>query len=167
MLMLAGAAVLVASPMAAGKIDGHATVNGKAATLTFVAATTAENLFDEKQRDIVVLVADKPIPPDINPGDDVTVSLHARTGEFRAVMFRIDPTKKLLNVKLFEKGLPGLLSFGARDFELIPAAIDAKHASGRLHTKAPTTFDGTTLDFDATFDAIVGGTHAPAPAGRR
>ena len=156
--------VLAAQPKAAGKVEGHASVNGKPATLTFVAATTVENLFNDKKKDVVVLVADKPVPADIDPGDEVTVSLHARKGEFRAVMLRIDATKKLINVKLFEKGLSGLLMFAAKDFELVPGAMDAKHAAGRVHTKAPTTFDGTTLDFDATFDALIGGAPAPMPA---
>ena len=89
------------------------------------------------------------------------MSLHARKGEFRAVMVRMDMTKKLLNVKLFEPGLSGLLMFGAKDFELTVSRIDERGAAGRIRTKAQTTFEGKTLDIDATFDATIA---AAAPA---
>jgi autotransporter translocation and assembly factor TamB len=160
--------LLVIRPQAAGKVDGHASVNGKPATLTFAAAATAENLFDDKKKDMIVLLADHPMPAGVDAGDEVTVSLHARKGEFRAVMVRIDTTRKLINVKLFEKGLSGLLQYGAKDFELTMTALDAKRAAGRVRTKAPTKFDNTTLDLDATFDvsleAAPAAKPAPAPA---
>src|SRR5262249_28344821 len=79
---------------------------------------------------------------------------------FRALMVRIDATKKLVNVKLFEKGLAGLLILPAKDFDLVAGKADATGAAGRIHTKAPSTFEGTTVVLDATFDAVI----ASAPA---
>ena len=163
-LVLLTLAVLVIHPQAAGKVDGHASVNGKPATLTYAAAATAENLFDDKKKDMLVLLADHPMPAGMDPGDEVAVSLHARKGEFRAVMIRIDTTKKLINVKLFEKGLNGLLQYGAKDFDLTLTALDAKRAAGRVKTKAPTKFDNTTLDLDATFDVSLEAAPAAKPA---
>lgn len=155
-LALALAAMASIHAVAAAKIEGHASVNGKSTPLTFAAAGTAENLFDDKKKDVIVLLADHAVPADLAADDEVGISLHARKGEFRAVMLRIDTTKKLLNVKLFDKGIAGLVMFAAKDFELIPGTIDMKTAAGRIHTKAPTTFSGTTLELDATFDAAVG-----------
>jgi hypothetical protein len=57
-----------------------------------------------------------------------------------------------------------VLIFGAKDFELLPGKIDDKGAAGRIHTKAPTTFSGATLEFDATFDAAITTAVIKAPA---
>ena len=71
-------------------------------------------------------------------------------------MIRIDAAKTLRNVKLFVPGLSGLLIFAAKDFELMATKADDKGAAGRIRTKAPTTFEGQTLELDATFDVAVG-----------
>jgi hypothetical protein len=156
-------ALAVVSAQAAGKVEGRVSVNGKPATLTFVAAATVENLFDSKKRDVIVVLAGRAVPADIEADDDVMLSMHARKGEFRAVGVRIDSAKKVVNVKLFDQGIQGVLMYGANDFELAATAMDAKRAAGRVRTKAPTKFDGTTLDLDATFDAVIGAAPAPAP----
>ena len=165
-LLAAGALMMLfVRPMvAAGKVTGHAAVNGKSAVLTYAAATTVEGLFDDTKKDTIVLLADRPVAADVDPGDEVAVSLHARKGEFRALMLRIDDTRKLINVKLFDQGIQGVLMFPGAGFEFVPGTMTAKGAAGRIHTRAPTTFDGTTLECDATFDAPVSSAAPAAPA---
>ncbi len=89
----------------AGKATGTFTVDGTSTTLAVAVHTSVENLFDDKKRDTLIVLSDKPLG-DTAPDDEIGISMRARTGDITVLALRIDGAK-LTNVKVSHKGLSG------------------------------------------------------------
>ncbi|MGE0042529.1 MAG: hypothetical protein AB7H88_21985 [Vicinamibacterales bacterium] len=152
-LTLVATAPLAAA--AAGKATGTLTVDKAPATLTAAVETTAENLFDDKKQDRLIVITDRPLG-DTAP-DDIDLSMRARRGDLTAMVLRYDGAK-LVNVSLFYKGLGGKV--------LLPGAwftVTGKGAAGSLKL-APREFDGHTYATAVDFAAVpYVAPRAPAP----
>src|SRR5262245_45021469 len=143
----------------AGKASATATIDGIASPLPFAVETRKENLFDEKKRDTVVVLTDKPLGA-TKPDDEVELSLRARRGELLVFALRTDGNK-LVNVTVSHKGLSGIVILPGAWFEYVPA----KAAAGTLKL-AKRDYEGHSYAIDTTFAAApyVAPLPAPAPA---
>ena len=145
----------------AGKASGTATIDGIATPLTFAVETRKENLFDEKRRDIVVVLTDKTLGA-TRPDDEVELSLRARRGELLVFALRTDGNK-LVNVTVSHKGLNGLVILPGSWFEY----ESARAGTGTLKL-AKRDYEGHSYAVDATFAAAPyvapRPTTTPAPA---
>src|SRR5690349_4494826 len=86
-----------------GKAVGSFTYDATTVTLTHATEGRAENLFDSKKMDTIVLLSDRALGSTA-PDDDIELSLRARKGDLAALMLRIDGAR-LINVSVFLKGL--------------------------------------------------------------
>src|SRR5689334_8954586 len=116
-LRVALVALALASPAFAadpGKATGTVTIDGATTTMTLAASSEGENLFDDKKKDTMVTITDRALG-DAEAGDDVSLSMHARNGDFVVFMLRIDGTK-LTNVSVMHKGLSGVVKLPGQWF---------------------------------------------------
>jgi hypothetical protein len=139
----------------AGKAGGTAAIDGIVTPLAFAVETRKENLFDQKRRDLVVVLTDKPLGA-AKPDDEVELSLRARRGELLVFALRTDG-HKLVNVTVSHKGLNGIvilpgswfeytsvragagtLKLAKRDYEGHSYAIDARFAAAAYDAPRPT-----------------------------
>ena len=155
---------LLASPAFAvepGKAVGTVTIGGVTATLAVATESTAENLFDDKKKDTIITLTDKPLGG-TDASDDIELSMRARKGELVVLMLRIDGTK-LVNVGVMYKGLSGVDKLPGAWFQY---ATTGKGA-GTLKM-AKRDFDGKSYACDVQFAAAPAAPkkveEAPAPA---
>jgi len=142
----AGSLASAAFALDAGKASGSAVIDGVALPLAFAVDTRKENLFDEKKRDVVVVLTDKPLGA-TRPDNEVELSLRARRGDLTAVALRIDGNT-LVNVTVSYKGLNGLVVLPGPWFQYGPP----KAGVGSLRL-ARHEFDGHSYEMDVTFAA--------------
>ena len=153
-------AIGLASPAVAvdaGKAGGTATIDGIATPLAFAVETRKENLFDEKKRDTVVVLTDRPLGA-TKPDDEVELSLRARRGELLVFALRTDGNK-LVNVTVSHKGLSGIVILPGAWFEYAPA----KAGAGSLKL-AKRDYEGHSYAIDTTFAAAPYVAPRPTPA---
>src|SRR5262245_60868152 len=94
-------ALCIAGPAFAvdpGKASGTVTIDGTAMPLAVSVQTRKDNLFDDKKKDLVVVVSDKPLGVS-KLDDEVELSMRARRGDLVVLAMRIDGSK-LVNVTL-------------------------------------------------------------------
>lgn len=92
--LLAASTCIAAASSAAdpGKAIGSLTIDGKATKLEIAVTGTVENLFDEKKKDTLIVISDRPLG-EIAPDDDIEMAMRARKGQLVALSLRIDGTK--------------------------------------------------------------------------
>lgn len=134
-----------------GKAAGTVTFNGVTTNLTVAIETTAENLFDDKKKDTIITLADKPLG-ETSAGHDIELSMRARKGDLTVLMLRLDGTK-LVNVSVMHKGLSGVDKLPGQWFQYTPLSGKA----GGMLKLAKRDFDGKSYACDVQFTA------APAP----
>ncbi len=162
-LSVALVALLAPPALAAdpGKAVGTVTIDGVTTALTLAAASTAENLFDDKKKDTIITLTDRPLG-DAEAGDDVSLSMRARRGDLTVAMLRIDGAR-LVSVSLMYKGLSGVVILPGVWFQY---AATGKSA-GTL-TLAKRENDGHSyacqVEFAAAAAAAPKKEEAPAPA---
>lgn len=98
-----------------GKAAGTLTFDATTVTLAYATLGKAENLFDDKKSDVLVVLTDKPLGTTA-PDDDIDLSMRARKGDIAALMLRIDGAR-LVNVSVFHKGLSGKVILPGAWFE--------------------------------------------------
>jgi hypothetical protein len=157
------AAAALATPAAAvdpGKASGTFAIDGTTTPLAFAVETRKENLFDDKKKDLVVVLTDKALG-EAKPDDEVELSLRARRGELVALALRIDGVR-LVNVAVSHKALKGVVVLPGAWFQYTAA----KPGTGTLKL-AKRDFDGhayeTTVEFAAAPPSAPRQTSAPAP----
>jgi hypothetical protein len=109
MLFAVALAAGVAVPLSAvdaGRANGTVTIDGTTMPLPFAVQTRKDDLFDEKKRDLVVVLTDKQLSA-TRPDDEIGLSLKARRGELVALALRFDGDT-LVNVTVSYKSLSGL-----------------------------------------------------------
>ncbi len=141
-----------------GKAAGTITIDGAATPIMLAAASDAENLFDDKKRDTLITITDRALG-DTEAGDDVSLSMRARTGDLVVVLLRLDGAK-LTNVTLMYKGLSGVVKLPGQWFTFTSTGRNA----GTLKL-ARKEVDGHTYACDLTFTAAtIAKKPAPPPA---
>jgi hypothetical protein len=151
MLFAVALAVGVAVPLSAvdaGRANGTVTIDGTNVPLPFAVETRKDDLFDEKKRDLVVVLTDKQLSA-TRPDDEIGLSVKAHRGELVALALRFDGGT-LVNVTVSYKSLSGLvilpgtwfqytagskpgvgtLRLPAREFEGHSYALDVDYAAG-------------------------------------
>src|SRR5262245_18698392 len=140
----------------AGKAVGTVTIDGTTMPLALAVQTRKDNLFDDKKKDLVVVVTDKALGS-TKPDDEIELSMKARRGELIVLAMRIDGST-LVNVTLSYKGLSGLvilpgswfqytsprtaegtLKLASREFDRHRYAVDVEFAAGRSVVPRQTT----------------------------
>jgi hypothetical protein len=158
LVALAFAAGVAAPVFAAetGKATGTATIDSTTIPLAFAVQTRKENLFDDKKRDLVVVLTDKPLGA-TKPDDEIDLSLRARRGELIVIALRLDGDK-LVNVTVSHNGLSGLVILPGSWFQYTWAG-----SSGTV-TLEKREFGGHSYAIDAQFAAAPYATPRPAAA---
>ena len=146
-------AIAVAQAAEPGKAVGSFSYDTTTVTLTHATEGKAENLFDSKKTDMIVLLSDRALGATA-PHDDIDISLRARKGDLAALMLRIDGGK-LVNVSVFHRGLSGKILLPGAWFQYTAA----KPGAGTLKLAAR-EFDGKKYATSVEFAA------APAPAAK-
>jgi hypothetical protein len=139
--------VVLATPLFGaepGKATGTVTIDGTTTAMTLAVSSESENLFDDKKKDTMVTVVDRALG-DAEAGDDVSLSMRARTGEIVVVMLRMDGAK-LTNVSVMYKGLSGVIKLPGQWFTFTSSG----KTSGTLKL-AKKEFDGHSYACDLTF----------------
>lgn len=91
---MATPAVAIAAPVA-----GTAALNGKPIVLTHVLAKLHDNAEGVVGKPLLIVVADRPIPPGALNGIGETVASQlAMAGKLRGLLFRIDPARPYLSL---------------------------------------------------------------------
>jgi hypothetical protein len=122
LLFLAGVATVAGSALAVenGRAKGTVAVDQTTVTLAYATSTTTPGLFDEKKKDTIVVLSDRPLG-EIAPDDAVELHLRARSGKLVALALRLDGTK-LINVGVHAAGLDGVI--------VLPGQWFTYHANG-------------------------------------
>lgn len=129
-----------------GKAVGSATIDGTTTPLAFAVETRKDNLFDEKKRDTVIVLTDRPLGA-TKPDDEVELSLRARQGELLVFAVRLDGAR-IVNVTVSHKGLSGLVILPAAWFQYSAARANA----GTLKL-AKRDYEGHSYALDVEFAA--------------
>jgi hypothetical protein len=136
------------SAVDAGRANGTVTIDGTTVSLPFAVETRKDDLFDEKKRDLVIVLTDKQLSA-TRPDDEIGLSLKARRAELVVLALRFDGDT-LVNVTVSYKSLSGLavlpgawfrytagtkpgvgtLRLHAREFEGHSFAVDVDFAAG-------------------------------------
>jgi len=140
-----------------GKAAGTFTYDATTVALTRAVETKVEGLFDEKKKDTLVVLTDKPLGATA-PDDDIELSLRARTGEITALVLRIDGAK-LVNVSVYHRGLNGKTVLPGAWFQYAGAA----RGMGSLKL-TPRAFDDHSYACALEYQAAPAAAAAPAPA---
>jgi hypothetical protein len=140
----------VAAPLPAvdaGRANGTVTIDGTTVPLPFAVETRKDNLFDEKKRDLVVVLTDKQLSA-TRPDDEIGLSVKARRGELAVLALRFDGGT-LVNVTVSHKNLNGLVILPGAWFQY---TAGSKPGIGSL--KLPTReFEGHSYALDVDFAA--------------
>jgi hypothetical protein len=106
-LTVAAAGMGSALALESGRAKGTLAVDKTTTTLAYATHSTVPGLFDEKKKDTIVVLSDRPLG-DIAPDDAVELHLQARNGKLVALALRLDGTK-LVNVGVHAAGLDGVI----------------------------------------------------------
>ena len=160
LLALALALCVAAAPLAVetSKASGTLTIDGTEYPLLFAVETRKDNLFDEKKRDVVVVLTDKQLNV-TKPDDEIGLTVKARRGELVALSLRIDGGT-LVNVAVSHKDLDRLVIIPGAWFQYIAGS---RPGAGRLKL-IEREFEGHSLAIDVEFSAAPGARSATRPA---
>jgi hypothetical protein len=154
----------VAAPLSAvdtGRANGTVTIDGNTLPLPFAVETRKDDLFDEKKRDLVVVLTDKQLSA-TRPDDEIGLSLKARRGELVVLALRFDGNT-LVNVTVSYKSLSGLIILPGAWFQY---TAGSKPGVGTLRLPAR-KFEGHSyaLDIDFAAGTYSGPRQNPTPTG--
>jgi hypothetical protein len=163
-LVAVAVALGVAAPLSAvdaGRANGTVTIDGTTMSLPFAVETRKDDLFDEKKRDLVVVLTDQQLRA-TKPDDEVGLSLKARRGELVVLALRFDGGT-LVNVTVSHKSLSGLVILPGAWFQY---TAGSKPGVGTLRLPAR-EFEGHSyaLDIDFAAGTYTGPRQSPTPTG--
>lgn len=150
------------------KASGTFTLDGVTYKITNVVSKTKENAFDEKKKDVVVLLTDKLVAA--KDFDFSEMNMQGNSGKIHGIMLNIDDQKtpvSMLVMGVAQKSGTNLCEFEAVKFE-------PDFVQGRVYLKEPAETFGKKYTFDIQFQTPVTNTAAtvadettgtPLPAG--
>jgi hypothetical protein len=137
-----------------GGAAGTFKLDGKSVKLAYAIARTAPNSFDEKKKDVVVLLTQSPVSADIFT-DEHKLFDGVKSGSIRGLLVKIDSDEKPYSLQLLDpNGIQlsgsGIFNFDATDFS-------NKHVAGKFFTNGEEEFMGgkQKYSYDVTFAAPV------------
>jgi hypothetical protein len=140
------------------KAEGTLTIDGTAFPVSFAVETSKDNLFNEKKRDLVVVLTDQQLRA-TKPDDEVGLTVKAHRGELVVLALRID-NGTLVNVSVSHKDLQGIV--------ILPGAWFHYTARGRPGVGSlklpPRDFEGHSYAIDVEFAAAPGARPPVRPA---
>jgi hypothetical protein len=168
-----------APKIADGQASGTLKVDGKTVKLTHAIARTKRNSFDEKKKDVVVLLTQVPVAPELFV-DDMKLFSEAEAGKVQGLLVTIDSDEKPYHLYVLDSKANMQLS-GSGIFNFDSTDFSEKHVSGKFFTTEEQDFMGKhKYSYDVTFavpvqmiavasemtvDASSGGTKLPAGGG--
>lgn len=133
-----------------GTASGTMVVDGTKVKLAHAIARTKPNAFDEKKKDVVVLLTQNPVSPELFVDDEKLFSA-ASDGSVQGLLVTIDSAEKpyhlqILNPKAsVQVSGSGIFNFDATDFS-------DKHVAGKFFTTSEEDFMGKhKYSYDVTF----------------
>lgn len=131
------------------KATGTFTLDGMTYKITNVQAKTEENAFDEKKKDVVVLLTDKPVPAkDFDFGE---MNMQGNSGKIHGIMVNIDDQQK--PVSLLVMGVAQRSGTSPCEFQAVKFGPD--FVQGRVYLKGPEETFGKKYMFDIQFESPV------------
>ena len=140
--------------IADGQAVGTLKVDGKTVKLTNAIARVKPNAFDEKKKDVVVLLTAAPVAADMF-ADDSKLFEAVDKGTVQGLIVTIDDEEKPYHLQLLDPKAPlqmsgsGIFNFDATDYS-------DKHVTGKFYTTADEDFMGKhKYSYNVTFAAPV------------
>jgi hypothetical protein len=140
--------------IADGQASGTLKLDGKTVKLTNAIARTKPNSFDEKKKDVVVLLTQTPVSPEVFV-DDSKLFGAAEAGTVQGLLVTIDSDEKPYHLYVLDSKSnmqlsgSGIFNFDASDFT-------DKHVAGKFFTTEEQDFMGKhKYSYDVTFAAPV------------
>ena len=137
-----------------GGATGTLTVDGTTVKLAHAIARTKPNAFDEKKKDVVVLITQNPVSAEMFVDDDKLFSA-ASDGSVQGLLVTIDSDEKPYHLQVLvpkasmQVSGSGFFNFDATDFS-------TKHVAGKFFTTSEQDFMGKhKYTYDVTFAAPV------------
>jgi hypothetical protein len=137
-----------------GGAAGTLKVDGKTVKLTHAIARTKPNAFDEKKKDVVVLLTQEPVSAEMFVDEDKLFEA-VKGGSIRGLLVTIDSEEKPYHLQLLDPDVnlqmsgSGIFNFDSTDFS-------DKHVAGKFFTTAEEDFMGKhKYSYDVTFAAPV------------
>jgi hypothetical protein len=144
-----------------GQASGTLKLDGKTVKLTNAIARTKPNSFDEKKKDVVVLLTQTPVSADLFVDDSKLFSA-AEAGTVQGLLVTIDSDEKPYHLYVLDSKSnmqlsgSGIFNFDASDFT-------DKHVAGKFFTTEEQDFMGKhKYSYDVTFAAPVQAIVAPS-----
>ena len=154
--LLCGAALLHAAAARAGnRVEGQLVVDGKPVEMKHVYAFAQPGFFDEKKQDVVVLMCDAPVPPDLVRDPFARMDL-VKAGKLHCVEQTIDEGGQVINYKVQHSRFGVPEGGGSTEHVFEAKTFDGKTAAGRSRTTAPQkSWDDVPYAYDIEFSAAI------------
>ncbi len=160
-VVTAGATAVARQAPAAGKASGTITVDGKAMTLAHAYAWAEPNTFDKQKTDVVVLLTEKPVPPEAFTGVEGLLAVGRRIQGF--VLYAIDDQGSLTREVVDHPALGGqwIQMSGATRSSFTKKTFSPQRVEGAFQTDGVEKVLGHS--YQATVQAAADVTPAPRP----
>ncbi len=154
---LGAALALIAgvSVVARADVSGQFVVDGKPVKITHAYAYAEKGFFDPKKQDVVVVLCDAEVAPDV-ARDWMSRRELSKAGKLRCVEQIIDSDKKVINYKVQHERFK-MPQGGGSTFHVFEATVfDGKTVAGRMRTTAPQKdFYDVPYSYDVTFSVPI------------
>ena len=151
LLTLAVTVPFAATAWAGDAAKGELTVAGQKLTLSHVYAYATAGFFDKAKTDVVVILADAPIPAE---SAREPFGLEGKVPQY--LQITVNSEGQIISLRPEHKAFKIVPSGASTDFVFEKKVHDGKTISGRVYSKAPQKgFKDEVWTFDATFEAAV------------
>ncbi len=156
-----GVVTLAGQAAPAGKASGTITIDGKAVTLAHAYAWAEPNPFDKQKTDVVVLLTEKPVPPEAFVGAEGLLAVGRRIQGF--VLYKIDDQGALTGEVVDHPALGGqwIQMSGATRTSFTKKTLSPQRVEGAFQTDGVEKVLGHT--YQAKVQAAADVTPAPRP----
>jgi len=127
-----------APKIADGTASGTMKVDGATVKLTHAIARLKPNAFDEKKKDVEVLLTDQAVPAELFVDDDKLYA-DVKSGKLHGLVVAIDEDEKPYHLQLLHAKAMFQLS-GSGFFNFDPTDFSEKHAAGRFFSNGEEDF---------------------------
>jgi hypothetical protein len=129
--------------------DGSLTVNQEKVKLVQVYAFAATGFFDKQHDDTVVVLTDRAVTPE-QARDVSALRRMAQDGKLAFVQETINAGGQIINYTVGHKAFKAIPSGGSTD-HVFEGKVAGQSISGKVYTKSPGEFFGTTFEYSAEF----------------
>ncbi len=137
-----------------GKAEGQLIVNDEASKLQYAYAVTQPGFFDETKEDILVIVTNIPLS-DGAVEDWAERNRLESEGTLHCIEMTVNAEKRPISVKIRHNAFEASPSGLSTDDVFEPVTFNESTIEGKMYSKNPREFFGTTYTYDATFKVAV------------